>query len=167
MNDMAADELEPLRLRPASEIIAARFAIAFSRGFAPRERVAEGPLSERLGVSRGQIREALQRLVQEGLLVNIQNKGVCVVDLQKEDLVEIYVARRAIEREAFLRVFENRSPKLISTLRRIVKQMEADLTADHRRQYDIQFHTAIVDAPEARGCPASTRCVPPNFGCAS
>ncbi|TCM74944.1 GntR family transcriptional regulator [Rhizobium sp. BK068] len=150
MSELAVDALEPLRLRPTSEIIADKIRERILSGaFAAGERVAEGPLSERLGVSRGPIREALQRLVQEGLLVNVQNKGVCVVDLHKDDLVDIYVARRAIEREAFLRVFERKDAKLIATLRHIVKEMEAGLAVDNRRifvELDINFHFAIVDS---------------------
>jgi DNA-binding GntR family transcriptional regulator len=95
------------------------------------------------------VREALQRLVQEGLAVNTQNKGVCVVDLQIEDLVDIYVARRAVEREAFMRAFRLKTEALIGELRRTVLEMEAALAADNWREYvdlNTKFHSLIVDA---------------------
>ena len=37
----------------------------------PGARIAEGPLAETLGVSRTPVREALQRLRQEGLLIEV------------------------------------------------------------------------------------------------
>ena len=37
----------------------------------PGARIAEGPLAEMLGVSRTPVREAMQRLRQEGLLIEV------------------------------------------------------------------------------------------------
>ena len=150
VNRSAVDAVEPLRLRPPPEIIADRICEQILTGaFAAGTRIAEVPLSARLGVSRGPVREALQRLVQEGLAVNTQNKGVCVVDLQVEDLVDIYVARRAVEREAFQRAFRLKTDTLIAERRQTGREMEISLAADNWRIYvdqNTRFHSLIVDA---------------------
>ena len=49
--------------------------------FRPGEQVVEAQLAARMQVSRGPVREALQRLIQEGLLVSYRNKGVFVLEL--------------------------------------------------------------------------------------
>ena len=55
---------------------------------------------DQLGVSRGPLREGMQRLTQEGLLVAIRNRGLFVIDMTAEDIRDMYIAREAIERAA-------------------------------------------------------------------
>ena len=68
----------------------------------PGARVAEGPLAEMLGVSRTPVREALQRLRQEGLLVEVGGGAglrgrLAVAPLQRERMEELYALVAAIE----------------------------------------------------------------------
>src|SRR5690606_9619142 len=66
--------------------------------FPPGAQLYEADLAKQLGVSRGPLREGLQRLTQEGLLVSIRNRGLFVVDLTPEHVRDMYLAREAIER---------------------------------------------------------------------
>ena len=68
----------------------------------PGARVAEGPLAEALGVSRTPVREAMQRLRHEGLLVEVGGGSglrgrVAVAPLQRERMEELYALAGAVE----------------------------------------------------------------------
>ncbi|QXG76404.1 GntR family transcriptional regulator [Modestobacter sp. L9-4] len=63
----------------------------------PGTRLSEEQLVEVLHVSRGTLREAFRLLTHEGLLVHRLHRGVFVPELDEDDLVDLYRARRAIE----------------------------------------------------------------------
>jgi DNA-binding GntR family transcriptional regulator len=68
----------------------------------PGARIAEGPLAEALGVSRTPVREALQRLRQEGLLIEVGGGAglrgrLAVAPLQRDRMEELYALAGAIE----------------------------------------------------------------------
>jgi len=54
-------------------------------------------LAARFGVSRGPLREAMQRLVAEGLLRGERHRGLFVRDLGEADVRDVYTARLAVE----------------------------------------------------------------------
>jgi Transcriptional regulators len=54
------------------------------------ERLVETALAERYGLSRGTIRAALRRLVDEGLVRQVPYAGYRVVDFSDHDLWELY-----------------------------------------------------------------------------
>lgn len=64
--------------------------------FPPGATLLETVLSERYGVSRTPMREALTRLAQDGLLVR-STKGFQVRSYTPEEILEIYEARIALE----------------------------------------------------------------------
>ncbi len=68
----------------------------------PGARIAEGALADTLGVSRTPVREALQRLRQEGLLVDVGGGSglrgrLAVAPLQRERMEELYALAGAVE----------------------------------------------------------------------
>lgn len=64
---------------------------------APGERLDEVELSERFGVSRTPVREALNRLVAQGILVPGEKRGVRVVQYSQEELAQIFETMQEIE----------------------------------------------------------------------
>ena len=60
-------------------------------------KLKEKELSERLGCSRGPLREAIRRLEAKRLVSIIPNAGAQVVTLEPEDLSELYLVREAME----------------------------------------------------------------------
>ena len=95
------DRLEPVDRQTTAGAVASQLRARIVDGtFAPGSRLGEVQLATRLGVGRGSVREALQRLVQEGLLENRRNHGVFVSVLDDRDVADVYLARRAVEREA-------------------------------------------------------------------
>ncbi len=63
----------------------------------PSERVVEEEIASRLGISRTPVREALQRLEAEGLLVHESRKGLAIATLDHQMVVELYRMREVLE----------------------------------------------------------------------
>jgi DNA-binding GntR family transcriptional regulator len=63
----------------------------------PGEKIQETKIAEALGVSRTPIREALNKLEQEGLIKIISNKGYYVSDVTSKEIEELYDVREALE----------------------------------------------------------------------
>lgn len=64
---------------------------------APGGAVSEIPLAQELGSSRTPVREALGQLVAEGLLEQTPNRGTVVVQFGRQDIIELYELREALE----------------------------------------------------------------------
>jgi DNA-binding GntR family transcriptional regulator len=63
----------------------------------PGERLVEEELAERLGFSRGAVREAILQLGHEGLVLRERNRGARVRRFTLEEAIEILEARAALE----------------------------------------------------------------------
>jgi len=117
--------------------------------FPPGTVLGEVDLAARFGVSRGPIREALQRLVQEGLLRREPKRGISVPQLAPADLRDVYLAREAIETAAIGVAIARGGASLVTALRSLVARMEA--AADKTdwaavADIDMAFHRRIVEA---------------------
>lgn len=117
--------------------------------FGPSMNINEVQLAAHLSISRGPLREAVQRLVQEGLLVSVRNYGTSVVDLGPEDIKDIYKARVAIELEAGRLVLQQDTTKLAAELNKVLQRMHDALEDDRWHDVateDVKFHQTIVRA---------------------
>ena len=103
----------------------------------PGEQLGEARIAEQLGVSRAPVREALQQLVQQKLLVAARNKGVSVVTFSASDIWEIYDARCAIESHAAIRIVESgpgARARAVDSLRTVLSRLAAAVKrGDHRQ----------------------------------
>jgi len=61
------------------------------------QRLLEIPIADRLALSRGTVRAALRRLVEEGLVSHVPYTGYQVLELSDHDLWELYTLRAALE----------------------------------------------------------------------
>jgi len=82
----------------------------------PGTRLVETKLAERLGVSRGPLREAIAQLVEEGLLVQVPYRGAVVQTLSVADVRQIYSFRVLLESFAFELIWAQRTPGFFRTL---------------------------------------------------
>lgn len=116
----------------------------------PGSQLSEVELATSFGVSRGPVREALQRLVQEGLLHSEPHRGVFVPVLTDQDVHDVYVAREALESAAIRSIISSATTAAASeSLDRFVMLMEkAEAEGDWEAvgNYDLEFHMALVDA---------------------
>lgn len=63
----------------------------------PGDRIRESLLAQRLGISRGVLREAMQRLEGLKLVTRTSNIGVHVIGLSERDMLDLYSMREALE----------------------------------------------------------------------
>jgi len=116
----------------------------------PGSQLSEVELANSFGVSRGPVREALQRLIQEGLLRSEPHRGVFVPVLSEEDFVDVYLARDALESAAVRQIIEtSRALTAYAALDETVTAMErAEAQGDWQTvgRLDLEFHTALVAA---------------------
>jgi DNA-binding GntR family transcriptional regulator len=147
-------DLEPVSQETAAGAIANQIRDRVKDGtFSSGERLGESLLASQLEVSRGPVREALQRLIQEGLLVYRRNRGVFVVTLDKDEIVDVYLARGAIEREAAKIVIRQGETESFDRLEEYVKGMsEAAETGEWPRiaDCDLRFHEHVVYASRSK-----------------
>ncbi len=69
----------------------------FEGAFAPNERLHQDDIAQKFGVSRVPVREALAKLVTEGLAVQRFNKGIRVAPLSRTDFQDIMEMRFLLE----------------------------------------------------------------------
>ena len=65
-------------------------------GYQPGEWIREPALQKEFGLSNGPVREALQNLVGAGVLTRVARRGVRVVELSDEEIVELFQMRLAL-----------------------------------------------------------------------
>lgn len=140
--------IEPLMQESTPSIIADKLRKAIGHGeLKPGMQLGEADLARKLGVSRGPLREGMQRLTQEGLLVAIRNRGLFVVDMTADDVRDMYLAREAIERAAARKILQGDHVTAGQVLLDVVSDMSAAVAAGDATgvgEVDIAFHERLV-----------------------
>jgi DNA-binding GntR family transcriptional regulator len=116
----------------------------------PNLQLNEKELALSFGVSRGPLREAMQRLIQEDLLRSEPHRGVFVAEINETDLTDIYFVRAMIETTAIRKIIISKIFKETSTqLSRISEKMDKAVRANRWKQgseLDFEFHQTFVDS---------------------
>jgi len=118
-------------------------------GLSPGDRVGEKEFSERLGISRTPIREAVRRLEVEGLVKRAPRRGVFVTDLSPEAIDELYNLREVLEGLAARLAAAYATEGEIHKLREIYdRYASAVRTHDVNKilDRDVDFHDVIAGA---------------------
>lgn len=122
--------------------------------FAPGTTLLQEELAERFGVSRIPIREALQILEREGLIVVQANRRVTVATISDEEIADDYSVRALIEAEAARRaaLVERREDHLHNLQRAHRQAEEAHLSGGGVAlvQAFRDFHRTIWEASGSR-----------------
>ncbi|MGV9669568.1 GntR family transcriptional regulator [Gordonia sp. NPDC003504] len=141
--------LAPIVQESTPAIIARKLHEAIADGsFPPGSQLTESGLAADLGVSRGPLREAMQRLTAEGLLVSHRNRGLFVVSMDDDDIRDMYIARTAVERAAIEQVIAHDDPESIAALSDAVALMRAhanDPNGPDMAEADMVFHQTLVE----------------------
>src|SRR5450755_3205695 len=136
--------------RSLSEDVVDLLRAALIRGaFEPGQHLNEAGLAEKLGVSRGPIREAFAELEREGLLRLERHRGARVTRLSPADVEEIYALREVLERLAVERAVRYAGDDDFADLADVIERMrraveDADLHGVVA--LDIRFHDLIYVA---------------------
>src|SRR5437762_7843581 len=110
-------------------------------------KLNEVALADRLGVSRGPVREAFRALEESGLVRLEKNRGVFVRQIDVREADEIYELRAVLDEFVGRRVTQTASDRDIRDLRALVERMNKaaaknDLDAYH--QVNLAFHDRLV-----------------------
>jgi DNA-binding GntR family transcriptional regulator len=113
----------------------------------PGEKLHHQELSERLGVSRTPVREALTRLVQEGYVSFLPNRGFTCKEIRLQEADELYQLREALEAFAVEKAVENLTAAAFTQLSAKInlygKDVQKRFTRD-RLVYDQDVHLEIA-----------------------
>jgi len=121
-----AEGVEPVYRRVADELRV----MILGNELAPGTWVRMQAMADRFGVSVQPVREALQLLQGEGLLVMHPNRGAQVKGLDRNRLVHIYEIRGALESFMARRFAEHASPADLRALEAVQVQHDAALDAN-------------------------------------
>jgi len=116
----------------------------------PGSRIVEAELARQAGISRGPVREAIQQLVGEGVLVQYPSRGTFVVQWTPQAVEEAYTLRAVLERLAIQEAAKRATPEDIAQLQAIVDEMAVCARDGDDRalvRLDVRFHS--LTAPTA------------------
>lgn len=125
----------------------------------PDTSISEVLLAKQLKMSRTPVREAINQLVAEGLLEQTPNRGTLVVRLKRQDVIELYELREALEvyaarkaaqlplRPADLGRWEQFANEILALRDELRKSDEPTLNQDQMRRFinsDLSFHNMLM-----------------------
>ncbi|MGB9872973.1 MAG: GntR family transcriptional regulator [Anaerolineae bacterium] len=120
---------------------------ALLRGeLAPGSHIVEAELARQAGISRGPVREAIQQLVGEGVLVHYPSRGTFVAHWTPQAVEEAYTLRAVLERLAVQEAVQRATPDDLAQLQAIVDEMAARARDGDARALvclDVRFHEQL------------------------
>lgn len=154
--DVATSTSEPVGTRPQSlnDQIRDSLRDAILLGdFKPGDRLVEGRLAERFGVSRNPVREALKVLGNEGLITISPRRGAVVAELSASEAADVVELRAALEGFSARLAARRLDPEAGTLLADVLRAGEAaaergDIAA--LNQFNEQFHGQLANAGSNR-----------------
>jgi DNA-binding GntR family transcriptional regulator len=115
----------------------------------PGAELLEVPLSAELGVSRGPIREAIGRLAAEGLVTVRPRRGAVVRSLSKDEFLELYQVREALEMMAMRLAVPKLGREDFARLEELVEAMAVHAEREEVAEFfraNVAFHGHLFEA---------------------
>jgi DNA-binding GntR family transcriptional regulator len=137
------------RQRLADQVYAVLRGQILSRELLPGDHLSVPVLAKSLGLSRSPVREAVQRLVVEGLAVEEFHRGARVAGVDATDLADVFAVRGALEGLAAGLVAARHDAALLDVLRASISDHGAAIgTGDEQAiiEADQAFHQTVLDA---------------------
>jgi phosphonate utilization transcriptional regulator len=116
--------------------------------YAPGSKLVEAAIAEKLGVSRGPVREAFRMLEEAGMVRTEKNRGVFVRDIPIEEAVEIFDLRAAMDELVGRKLAASITPAQLKEIKALVDSMEKAVKAEDARGYhllNLKFHDRLVE----------------------
>ena len=115
------------------------------------ERIVETRIAQQLGIGQPTVREALESLQDEGLVIRNPNRGCTVVELTEKEVRQIFRLRLEWEALAVDLALESWTPEKSQQLGHAVAQLEAAAAERDAEKYyrnDLEFHRTIWRAAD-------------------
>ena len=116
--------------------------------YAPGSKLNEAALAEKMGVSRGPVREAFRMLDEAGLVRTEKNRGVFVRAIPIDEAPEIFDLRAAMDDWVGKRLAVCISDEQVKEIKAMVAEMDKAVKAQDARQYhvlNLKFHDRMVE----------------------
>jgi DNA-binding GntR family transcriptional regulator len=120
---------------------------------APGSILTEGRLMQELKIGRTPIREAVQRLIAEGLVTHLHHRGMLVADIRAADVQQIYEFRALVEGHAARLAAQRMTAERLEELPRIHDDMGramADSDIERFVALDRRLHELLGRGSENR-----------------
>ncbi|WP_420856133.1 GntR family transcriptional regulator [Streptomyces abyssalis] len=130
------------------QVLAALREALLSGELAPGEVYSAPALAVRLGVSATPVREAMQRLVCEGAVETVPNRGFRIAECSDRDLAELAEIRVLLEIPSVLDTARTMPPECWESLRPYADEALAVAGGGDRAAYadaDSAFHCALLE----------------------
>lgn len=115
----------------------------------PGTPLSVAELARQLGVSRSPVREAVQRLIHDGLATHMRNHEAVVNQVDVDEVNDLYVVRQTLEGLAARLATEAADQRGLEDLRSITAQHRSlapeDADVETQIDLDTRFHRAIRD----------------------
>ncbi|MGY6496702.1 MAG: GntR family transcriptional regulator [Microcella sp.] len=114
---------------------------------APGERLVESEIARSLSVSQAPVREAIKKLVHEGLVTSVPRKGSYVTEISTDEFAIARQLRATIEKVGAVYATENFSNDHRVRLERILSRMETAVELRDWatfRELDLEFHSTVI-----------------------
>lgn len=122
--------------------------------------ISEAGLAKELGISRTPVGEAIRQLVREGLVEQVPRYGTIVRSIDRQELIDLYEMREALESYAAAKAAEQVTEPLLTRLQQYCDVMErigtelreagaSELDEPSLRRFlaaDMAFHMLIIEA---------------------
>lgn len=138
---MTTERVQIQATRLADQVYELLRARVLTGALVPGARLTVPALSAELGLSRSPVREAVQRLVQEGLCVERPHAGAVVATVDLHALVEAYEVRAVLERLSVSRATARATPTELAELRALDRA--------HREAVEAGVPQAVAQADTA------------------
>lgn len=116
----------------------------------PGDRLREIDLSERLGVSRTPVREAIRQLEADGLVTHVPRQGASVRSLSYAEVMELYEMRAVLEGTAALLAARAASDVELDELEVLNDRLAKAGTGPEAARINRVFHATLLDAAKNR-----------------
>ncbi|MCP4164304.1 MAG: GntR family transcriptional regulator [Chloroflexi bacterium] len=124
-----------------------RNAIVFGE-IGPGERLVELEIAQGMGTSQAPVREALQRLEQDGLVTRRSRSATYVTEISMDEMYEIALVRKVVEGIAICYTARCITPEQCDELESLVERMRAAADANDMAMlstFDLEFHCRICE----------------------
>jgi DNA-binding GntR family transcriptional regulator len=149
---MSSEETDQdvIEFKPLNQIVFERLHLEILRNkLKPGDFLRQEEITERLGVSRTPVREAIQRLQAEGLVTFVPRKGAVVSTIPQKRIEEIYDIRGRLEAFAAGLAVDHLTEEQAARLKKLVQEMEKlDAASDLEKvlEKNREFHYIIYSA---------------------
>lgn len=121
----------------------------FKQQITPGQKLQHDHLSEKLGVSTTPVREAINRLVQEGYVKSVARKGYYLNEITIDEADELYLLREILEIHSVEQASASSDESLIKDLKAIMEKyydcVHRPISME-RLRVDEQYHLLIAAA---------------------